>query len=106
MSSVRIERSEVCEGRQVFTKVYATFDNGVTITIVDSNVNPDKVEVGVVDERTGRYVTDDFFVQCRGKNHADDFTEVDASEIVSLMGAVEKWEPYSLEAWFSEGKGN
>jgi hypothetical protein len=71
--------------------VYATFDNGVTITIVDSNVNPDKVEVGVVDERTGRYV---------------DFIEVNASEIVSLMGEVEKWEPYSLEAWFNEGKGN
>lgn len=106
MSSVRIERSELCEGRQVFTKVYATFDNGVTITIVDSNVNPDKVEVGVVDERTGRYVTDDFFVECREKNHADDFTEVDASEIVSLMGDVEKWEPYSLGAWFNEGKGS
>ena len=106
MSSVRIERSELCEGRQVFTKVYATFDNGVTLVICQSYSRATHVEVGVTDERTGRYVTDDFFVQCRGKNHADDFIEVNESEIVSLMGEVEKWEPYSLEAWFNEGKGN
>ena len=79
--------------------------SGVVMEIVQSGTC-NELEVRLIDIDSLRCVTDNFFSESGRKNDAHDFTPVDISEIVTLIADVSEWKPYSINAFFSDNKGN
>jgi len=79
-----------------------TFSNGVSVSIskVHPYTRPHFVRVSIVDERTGREVTDEFMKDVEVYGRKIENGCMDSHNVLDFMKDVSEWEPYSIDSWY------
>lgn len=90
------------EPERKHTKGKFTFSNGVSASIskVHPYTRPHFVRVSVVDERTGREVTDEFMKDVEVYGRKIENGCMDAHNVLDFMKDVSEWEAFSIDSWF------
>ena len=79
-----------------------TFSNGVSVSIskVHPYTRPHFVRVSIVDERTGRDVTDEFMKDVEVYGRKIENGCMDSHNVLDFMKDVSEWEAFSIDSWF------